>query len=295
MNKIILVTWGGIGDVIICTPAIKAFKETYQDFKIVVYCLSKSHYDVLRNNPNIDSLRLLKVWRMFRNPIHLFAFLFNRKLVKYTWMCFQPISPSHIYQKSIKEIAADMLKLKLRDSNVQIFLSSSEMKRSLEMLGPYKNIIIMHIHSRSSQNHHWSHNKWVELIREMPDYTFVQLGLPDELHVEGAIDLRGKTSLREAFALIKCADSFVGIDSNFSHVTNAFDIPGVVLFGDSDPLLWGHENNINIYKKVECSPCYYYLWNEKCPYDHSCMTSISVREVKEALLLQLSKKRHNIE
>ena len=148
----------------------------------------------------------------------------------------------------------------------------------------------MHIHSKSSQNHHWELENWEELIKQLPDYTFIQLGLKTEPEVKGALDWRGKTLFREALCLLKYADSFVGVDSNMAHATNAFDMPGVVLFGDSSPVHWGKPNNINIYKEVECSPCYYELWHERCPYGHECMKLITVEDVKKALIQQMNRR-----
>ena len=294
MNRtLVLVAWGGVGDAIICTPTIRALKENFPTHKIILYCPARKQWDVFKNNPYIDSLRILNVWSMMRYPYHLFAYKFNRKLINYTLLHFQFVAPSHIYDKSIKEIAADMFNIKLNNLNVDLFLSPEEELTAKKKISVYENVVIIHVHSRSSVNHHWSIEKWNQLVRELPEYSFIQIGFTDETAIEGAIDLRGKTTLREAFALLKYADSFVGIDSNFSHVTNAFNIPGVVLFGDSSPTIWGHDNNINIYKNLDCSPCYYYLWNQPCPYDHSCMDSISVSEVKEALKSQIRKKTKN--
>jgi len=155
-------------------------------------------------------------------------------------------------------------------------------------MAPYKNTVLMHIHSRSSVNHHWPIEKWEALIEALPDCTFIQIGNKDEKYVKGSLDWRGKTQLRDAFCLIKHAHTFVGVDSSFAHATNAFGLPGVVLFGDSSPVHWGHENNINLYKKVSCSPCYYYIGSNPCPYGHECMNTIDVHEVRAAVLHQLA-------
>ncbi len=132
--------------------------------------------------------------------------------------------------------------------------------------------------------------KWKELVRQLQDYTFIQLGHKDEPHVEGALDWRGKIGLREGFCMLKYSTSFVGIDSSFAHATNAFGLPGVVLFGDTSPVYWGHDNNINIYKNVFCSPCYDYSWGDPCPLGHECMNQITVDEVKLALIRQVRRR-----
>ena len=79
-----------------------------------------------------------------------------------------------------------------------------------------------------------------------------------------------------------------GVDSFFGHVASAFDITGIILFGDSSPFVYGHDNNINIYKSLPCSPCFELLGGSSCPYNIACMKEISIEmvsnEIREILL-----------
>jgi len=281
---------GGIGDALVCTPAFRALKEHFPDEKIILYCYSKAHLQVFNDNPHIDSLRHLSIVSMIRYPFHLFGYLFKSKLISYTELHFQHVLLyPNIINKSVKEVVSDIFSISLTNKNIQVVVSKRENENAIRRLQPYKNVVLMHVHSRSSSNHHWPIENWIELVRQLPEYTFIQIGHKNENLVIGAIDWRSTTTLREAFALIKNANSFVGVDSSFSHATNAFSTPGVVLFGDSSPVHWGHDNNINIYKKTPCSPCYYYLWYHDCVYNHQCMNNISVEEVKQALVSQMSR------
>jgi len=288
-KEFVLVTLGGIGDVLVCTPAIRALREHYPDCHIITYSTSVRHTDVLVNNPCIDSVRILSPRYLLRYPVHLYAYLFNRKLLRYTSLSFQWINfyPT-IIQLSAKEVVGQIFDITIRDKNIELFLTKEEERAAKQKLSPYENVVIMHIHSRTSANHHWSMKKWAALVRALPEYTFIQVGLKDEPCVEGAVDWRSKTSLREIFALLKYATSFVGVDSSVAHATNAFNVPGVVLFGDTSPVHWGHPNNVNIYKGLECSPCYQILGRDPCPFQHECMDLISVDEVKQALVRQVS-------
>ena len=290
-NNIVVVTWGGVGDVMVCTPALRAIKEKYPCHQLIVYCLNKQHRDVLLNNPYIDSVRLVGGKYMWKYPAHLYAYLFNPKKLKYYYMFFQHIPLSWAYAKHVKDIVPEIfgdLGLELAHREVQLFFTWAEENKARKALVLYRNVVIMHIHSRSSANHHWPIEKWQELVSSLPGYTFIQIGHSDEPYVTGALDWRGKTTLREALCLVKYADSFVGVDSSLAHATNAFNIPGVVLFGDSSPVFWGHENNINIFKGIRCSPCFYYLDADHCPYGHECMNHITVEEVRNALTEQLN-------
>ncbi len=279
-----------MGDGILCTPALATLKKQYPKHKVILYCTKKHHVPVFQNNPNIDSLRFLSAKTLWRYPYHLFAYVFKPTLVNYISLAFQHVGLyEHIYKRSVKEIVGDIFGLTVKDLRSSIYLTEAEDKRGRELLAPFQNVVIMHINSSIAPNHHWILERWTQLVKELPEYTFIQLGLPAEEQVPGAIDWRGKTTLREAFSIIKHATSFVGVDAGLSHVTNAFDIPGVVLFGDSNPIQWGHDNNINLYKKTACSPCYFYLWKERCPYDHACMEAITVDDVKSALRCQVAR------
>lgn len=292
-KNFILVTFGGIGDLLLCTPTIQLLKQTYPKCKIIVYYLrgNEGHAEALKNNPYVSSVRLLHWTAMWRYPAHLYQYFFRRHKVKYHSLDFQVVPLSFIYNKSVKEIVPEIFSLKLDNPKVSLFFTEQEYRKAEQAMLPYKNVVLMHVTSACSRNHHWPMENWEELVKQLPEYTFIQLGVMKELHVEGALDWRGKTNLREALCLMKYADSFVGVDSSLAHSTNAFDIPGVVLFGDSSPVHWGHTNNINISKNVPCGPCYFYLWGQGCPYGNQCMKLITVEEVKQALIQQMNKRK----
>lgn len=304
-RNINVIAWGGIGDLVVCTPTLRAIKQTYPDARLVVYCCREEHRDVLLYNPHVDAIRLVNkkflegsasryLWKY---PGDLLSALTDNNR-KYYQLYFQHVPPTWLYTKSVKEIVPEIfedLNITLDNTKVEVFFSPEEEEKARNMLVQYNyNTIVLHIHSRASRNHHWPHENWEKLVCSMPEYTFVQVGHPDEPYVPGALDWRGKTSVREVYCLLKYSLSFLGVDSNFSHVTNAFDLPGVVLFGDSSPVYWGHDNNLNIYKAVNCSPCYYVLWNNPCPYDHRCMNSITVEEVRTAVALQATAGRQRL-
>jgi ADP-heptose:LPS heptosyltransferase len=294
-NELVIIIWGKIGDILVSSAAIRALKETHPDKQLILYCSSEAQRDVFRNNPYVHSIRIFRIWNLLKHPYHLYVYLFDRKRIKYYRTYFQYIPLTWIYEKSVKDIVPETfgdLNVVQRQSDVQLFFTKEEENRARERLAPFRNVIFMHIFSGSSVNHHWPLNRWEKLVASMPGCTFIQLGNKSEPQVAGTIDWRGQTSLREALCLIKYGSSFVGVDSCFSHATNAFNLPGVVLFGDSSPIYWGHSNNINIYKAVRCSPCYYHLAPAACPYDHACMNLIEVEEVRLALLRQLEVSRN---
>jgi ADP-heptose:LPS heptosyltransferase len=277
-----VLTHGGLGDILLSAPSFKALRQKYPAAKISVYCLSKSHMEVYKGNPHIDRLTMASFWA---NPaLYLLYYL---KKVKLYSIDYGHLIPSINYSVNATEIIAGMLNVELKDKKIEVFLTGEEESAAKRILAEYRNPIVLHVSSITSKNQEWPLKNWEDLIGMMPDHTFIQLGLTNDAKVKGAIDLRGKTGFRVALAIIKHSLSFVGVVSSFSHATNAFDTPGVILFGASSPQVWGHSNNINIYKALRCAPCIDLLHGSLCPYGKPCMKSITVDDVRNALLRQL--------
>jgi heptosyltransferase II len=104
------------------------------------------------------------------------------------------------------------------------------------------------------------------------------------------IDLAGKTSLADAFALIAGAQAVISNDSGLMHVAAAFGVAQVALFGSSSPLhtpplndraqvIWLKQEP-NYQPPLDCSPCF----ERECPLGHTrCLVDISPDAVLAAL------------
>jgi len=274
-------TWGGIGDGLLVTPSLKALKQKYPNSEIRVVC-NDNHKEIFENNPNIDVLSTQD--NVFK----------NLKLDKFHETNYGRLKPSINYKKHATEIIADILEVELKNNKLEIFLTEKEEEQAKQTLSKYNNPITIHITSKCSKNQEWPVERWEEVVKRMPNYTFIQLGLKNEPRVEGAVDMMGKTTVREAIALVKHSKAFVGVISAFAHATNAVNTPTVVLFGPSTPVVWGYENNVNIYKDLKCAPCIDTLGGKRCPYDKKCMKKISVREVEQAIKKITNKNTRNV-
>ncbi|MBB6127427.1 glycosyltransferase family 9 protein [Mucilaginibacter lappiensis] len=270
---------GGLGDIVLSTPIYQALKLKYSTHKICVLYKTDSQEQILRNNPHIDALVKFNI---YYKVLSYFRFI-KPYTIEYAYL-----RPSFAYtDKKAQEIIAEMVDVSLEHPKLQIFLSTQEDIEAQNMLAEYKNPIVIHVTSLTSKDQMWPVEYWVKLIKSLPQYTFLQIGLTSEQYIPGSIDLRGKTKVRLSMALVKHAASFIGVVSFLSHVTNAFNKPGVVLFGPSSTDVWGHINNINVVKNLPCSPCVDLLIGSVCPYGQPCMKLISVEEVHSALLSQI--------
>jgi ADP-heptose:LPS heptosyltransferase len=280
-----IVSWGGIGDALLTTPLFRAIKEQLPGSRIIVYALSFKHYDVFLNNPYIDKLR--KPGRLTAAEV---SFLNKVKPKKLFYPAYGNLRPSLFYSKHAAEIIAEMFGVTLGDRQVTVYLTREEEQIGKRLVSQYPMPVAIHVAGACSRNKSWPISHWTELVRRNPQYTFLQLGLPDGELIPGVVDLREKLpSLRAQFAVLKYVKAFVGIDSSFAHATNAFGTPGVVLYGASNPLIWGHSNNSNLYLSLSCAPCLDILMESPCPYGAPCMSGISVLEVEQALGQQLAR------
>jgi heptosyltransferase-2 len=106
---------------------------------------------------------------------------------------------------------------------------------------------------------------------------------------EKGIDFTGRTSLREALALVSLAAVVVSNDSGLLHLATAAGTPAVALFGPTDPDRTGPTAStvssvVIVRKPVACSPCEL----RECPIDHRCMMWLDPDEVYEAVRGHLS-------
>ncbi len=93
------------------------------------------------------------------------------------------------------------------------------------------------------------------------------------------INIAGKTTLGQAFALIDRCSLFVTNDSGLMHAAAALNINQAAVIGSTDYIATApsNENSRMVRVPVDCSPCL----KDVCPTDHRCMDKISVDMVLE--------------
>lgn len=97
----------------------------------------------------------------------------------------------------------------------------------------------------------------------------------------GSLNLAGRLSFSELFALLRKANNFVGVDSFVMHAAHAIDLPAVAIFsGTNLSKRWAPPSVRVIANPVPCAPCHL----ERCNVDgHPCLVSLPVDRVIEAL------------
>jgi lipopolysaccharide heptosyltransferase I len=96
-----------------------------------------------------------------------------------------------------------------------------------------------------------------------------------------AINLAGKTSLKELVSLISRARFLVTNDTGPMHIAAALNVPVFAIFGPANPIRTGPYGTIHtvIQEQANCIPCY-----RRKPCAHwSCMKNISVERVRQKI------------
>ena len=94
-----------------------------------------------------------------------------------------------------------------------------------------------------------------------------------------AINMAGKTNLKELVALIRKSSYFICNDTGPMHIAAALKIPVFALFGPANPTRTGPygSNHTIIQEHLSCSPCYA---RKPCTkYDWRCMKDLTAEKV----------------
>ena len=129
----------------------------------------------------------------------------------------------------------------------------------------------------------WASCNWEKVVSLLrPHARLVQLGSASDPALTVDEDLRGKTTLREAAAILAGSAVFVGLEGFLTHLARAVDCPSVVVMGGRAPReVFGYAANVNLVSSPACAPC---GLREGCPHDLECMRMIEPETVLAAAL-----------
>lgn len=138
----------------------------------------------------------------------------------------------------------------------------------------------------------WPQDRWQAVADSLRSdgFDIIQLGSALAPALNGVLDLRGKTTVTEAAAILAESLLFVGLAGGLMHLARAVDCPAVIVYGGrEEPTLAGYSANTNLVNRPPCSPCYFTV---HCPHELVCMTAIGEAEVIAASRERLSRSRN---
>ncbi len=277
---------GNLGDSLLLTPVVEAIRQLHPESRIYCYGHNPQGLSLWEHNPHITGIishpkEVLsadpKDYRRLVNRLDKTEVIISSSVCNRRFSLQEP-------RRHVLEVLCRLVGVDFSGQRIGVYLAPEDetfAEKTIAQFGP--KLALMHTTSFSCRNKEWYPERWADVVKEAASwgYKVLQVGVAQEQPIVGAINLLGKTSIRQALALLKYADFFMGIDAVFNHATNAWGKPAVVLFGATSPDVWGYSHNINIYRGLKCQPCMDLLLNA-CQV-RKCMQQIAVEEVIQAV------------
>src|SRR3989344_5677798 len=262
--KILYIQPKGVGDIIMSTPVIRALKNKYPfaliDFAADDYC----KYIVI-GNPNIN-----KIYSFDNLPDLQEYILVLRPYLKTQHMADWQNSGIHIV-----DLYSKLCGMKLEDYRTEIYPE----KINLDNYNIQGDYICLHTES-SLRSKDWPY--FEELIKKLREEFKIVIIDEQQHNYPGTIQLPKNMKLTEkAFIVNKCK-MLIGVDSMGIHMSCAFGVPTIAIYGNTLPELCrplSNNNLITIKPKKRCTEG----WHHKCKEDNYCIDNISVEEVLQKI------------
>jgi ADP-heptose:LPS heptosyltransferase len=294
-------TQGGIGDVLMTTPTVRAIKERYNpceltystDFSYLNSALTK----VLQDNPYIDKV----VNHLTDRPNSYDAY------INLTCPCIPHEQPKAIPIHRI-DLFANFAGVELKDRSMIYNVKEEERKWARRWLeeraidSKNHKIILVNPYA-SNARRSWEPRRWLEtmayithedksvrviVVTHGSDFDKTKFDLVNTIKLHD-YDIRSIAALVEASNLVLCPDSAI------LHIAQVFNKPTIAVFGPTD---WRARTNysplttaISHGAEVMANPCWY---DARCPCNLSCMRMCLPEEVLYIAKLKLADPLHTL-
>ena len=171
----------------------------------------------------------------------------------------------------------------LRDGSPELVTSAGDEDWAEETLRPWRGRkrILLNYRSPLAEKE-YSLAQWQVVVDSLRTEAFVlELGDDGSL-LSGTEAIRPLPGLRQSAALIRRCDCVLSIDSFPAHLAAAVGTPAVVLFGPTNPAVWGHPTSRCI-RASHCPVCANTPRLRQCAH-RSCMEEIPAQLVVETVL-----------
>lgn len=134
---------------------------------------------------------------------------------------------------------------------------------------------------RNGKLHPKNYPYWRELVGLLINegHQLIQVGVEGEEQL--VTDFRKNLSHSELGELVKQCNAWISVDSYGQHLGWSLGVKGIAIFGQSDPLIFGHSENINLLKdRKYLREKQFWLW-EQCEANNEVW--VEPQEVVDAL------------
>ena len=284
----------GYGDELMATGIAKIVKRKFPDRQIVIGNFEKkivTQSIIFLNNPNIingpKGIDQKKIVHFVNSSPGNRPHINWKKTVKgrRVWnFNFKP-TPGELFF-SMDEI--NLAKKAIQDSEIFwrnnnklnhkgiVFIETTSSKLDNPLFG-FKHV-----------NTDWGKKNWLSLVNILKKkYLVIQSLHTKSVNYEGVFGI--KCNFREACAVMKFCNLYVGPEGGFTHAAAALKKPAVNIFGGwIHPQVTGYDFHDNIYIDIEGSPCG--IFSHECKHCKTCMRKITVQMVEQSVGNNINKK-----
>lgn len=267
LRKVLHVRRGsGLGDVLMCTPALKVAKKLNPKGRIIFHT---GFPELIRGLPFID-----EVCPTDDFPANTVTLTYEN-----------PLPPPN---RHIAKLFGESIGVPVRNIKPTCAMDPQTICRWQERFAslPRPIVVVNQLASTWTPNKNWPQENWEIAISLMLRFgSVVEIGTPQNSTPSESranyVDLRGKTPIAELTAVLAIANAHVGPISGPVHLAAAVNTPSVVIYGGFEgPVCTNYPGNINLTSSPPCSPCW--LLTE-CPHQRACLSSITPEQVVSAV------------
>ena len=271
---------GGIGDDLMCTAVFRELKKR----STRRIAMATQHPGLFEKNIDVD--------KVIAHPHPRTARWLQKGLPfkRLGYAAYDPVRDAD--EPPAENVIIKLLRLAQVDGEVElrpyVFLTPAEL--SAGKLA--REQIVMQSSGMSApypmRNKEWYPDRFQSVCAELSaDVQVIQIGSANDPKLERALDLRGKTSLRQSAAIMANSLVFIGLVGGLMHLARAVDCRSVIVYGGREkPTQSGYVTNKNLYSQVRCAPCWL---RNPCDFDRKCMDMITAEQVIAATAEQISK------
>jgi ADP-heptose:LPS heptosyltransferase len=277
-----------LGDVLMCTPALREVKRLNPDCRITFYTRD-AFRDLAASCPFVDAVRPIDeappdaVWMFYERAMRRRIRLADGSVPPDSadWKIVPP-------RRHLARILGDHLGVDVRDVRPSCTADPAEVDRFRhdwkDLPRPW--VVIAREAGDFTRNKDWPNEYWETLLdRLLTRCTIVEVGTarredrrprPEPHH----LDMVGRTTITQLIAAVAAADLLITPETGAMHIAAAVGTPAVVIFGGYiDPIATGYPGHIHLYSPVECAPCWL---RTPCPYGRKCLHQITPDQVEDA-------------
>jgi len=279
---------GGIGDIIMSTPVLEAFKHFYPNCETTYATQPGVLSDLLKENPHID--HVVDFQKVNREDYHFFSDITTAGLTH---------ENKNLYPRNRIDLFADYVGIRLPNKKPTYIVSKKEkewvgkiLKKQFGKLNGTK-LVFLDIASVDPRRT-WPVGKYVHLIGYLNsirnDLKFLvndhNKRLGRTWDYKNTWDV-SQFDLRAKSALVNVCSLFVGPDSGMLHIAGALEKDIVGVFGSTPPMarLNHYKNATAVFSDLPCAGCFY----KPCLINIACMKGITYQEVGQAIESRLDK------